>query len=53
VEVSTAFFTDESNERFLRYKDPEADKTAIKNALKAGETVPGAELVSKTNMILK
>ena len=53
VEVSMAFFTEESNERFLRFKDPEADKTAIKNALKAGETVPGAELVSKTNMILK
>lgn len=53
VEVSMAFFTEESNERFLRYKDPEADKTAIKNALKNGETVPGAEIVSKTNMILK
>ena len=53
VEVSMAFFTEESNERLLRFKDPEADKTAIKNALKAGETVPGAELVSKTNMILK
>lgn len=53
VEVSMAFFTEESNERFLRFKDPEADKTAIKAALKAGETVPGAELVSKTNMILK
>lgn len=53
VEISMAFFTEESNERFLRFKDPEADKTAIKNALKAGETVPGAELVSKTNMILK
>ena len=53
VEVSMAFFTEESNERFLRFKDPEADKTAIKNALKAGETVPGAELISKTNMILK
>lgn len=53
VEVSMAFFTEKSNERFLRFKDPEADKTAIKNALKAGETVPGAELVSKTNMILK
>ena len=53
VEVSMAFFTDERNEKFLRFKDPEADKTAIKNALKAGETVPGAELVSKMNMILK
>lgn len=53
VVVSMEFFTIDANERFLRYKDPEADKTAIKNALKAGETVPGAELVSNTNMILK
>lgn len=53
VEVSMGFFTEKANERFLRYKDPEADKTAIKAALKNGETVPGAELVSKTNMILK
>lgn len=53
VEVSMAFFTEKSNERFLRFKDPEADKTAIKAALKNGETVPGAEIVSKMNMILK
>lgn len=53
VEVSMAFFTEKSNERFLRFRDPEADKTAIKNALKAGETVPGAELVSKMNMSIR
>ena len=53
VEVSMSFFTAEENERFLRYKDPEADKVAIKAALKNGETVPGAELVSKTNMSIK
>lgn len=53
VEVSAAFFTDESNERFLRFKDPEADKTAIKAALKAGEKVPGAEIVTRTNMSIK
>ena len=53
VEVSMAFFTEESNERFLRFRDPEADKNAIKAALKNGETVPGAEIVSKMNMILK
>jgi transcriptional regulator of heat shock response len=53
VEVSMAFFTDESNERFLRFKDPEADKAAIKAVLKAGETVPGAEIVSKMNMSIK
>lgn len=53
VEVSMSFFSEKANERFLRFKDPEADKTAIKAALKNGETVPGAEIVSKTNLVLK
>ena len=53
VEIGMGFFADERNERFLRYKDPEADKTAIKAAIKAGETVPGAEIVSKVNMQIK
>lgn len=53
VEVSTAFFADEANKRFLRFKDPEADKTAIKAALKAGEKVSGAELVENVNMIIR
>ena len=53
VEVSMSFFAEKANERFLRFKDPEADKTAIKAALKNGETVPGAEIVSKTNMQIK
>lgn len=40
-------------ERFLRFKDPEADKTAIKDALKAGETISGCRLVDNVNMIIK
>ena len=31
-------------ERFLKYKEPTFDKTAIKKAITEGETVPGAEL---------
>lgn len=38
---------------FLRFKPAEADKTAIKNAIKAGETVSGAELVEKMSMAVK
>lgn len=38
---------------FLRFKPAEADKTAIKNAIKAGETVNGAELVEKMSMAVK
>lgn len=40
-------------EEFLRYKDPEVDKTRVKEALKAGETIPGCELVESVSMILK
>ena len=38
---------------FLRFKPAEADKTAIKNAIKAGEPVSGAELVEKLSMAVK
>lgn len=39
--------------QYLRYKDPEPDKTAIKNAVKAGETVAGAEIVSGQSISIK
>lgn len=38
---------------FKRFKDPEADKAKINQAIKAGQTVPGAELVTNTSMIIK
>lgn len=38
---------------YLRYKDPEADKDAIKKALKAGQEVAGATLVPSTSVIIK
>lgn len=38
---------------FLRYKDPEPDKTKIKDAIKAGQDVPGAEVVEQTTMQLQ
>lgn len=37
-------------EKYWRIKPPEADKTAIKNAIKAGEVVAGAELVKKQSI---
>ena len=40
-------------EQFLRFKDPEADKTAIKDALKAGEIIEGCKLVDNVSMIIK
>ena len=40
-------------DNLLRYKDPEPDKTAIKEILKSGGTVPGCELVDSVSMIIK
>lgn len=41
------------SEQFLRFKDPELDKTAVKKALKNGETVEGCSLVEKQNMTIR
>lgn len=38
---------------FLRYKDPEADKTAIKEAIKEGKEIAGARLVINLNLQIK
>lgn len=40
-------------EEYRRYLDPEADKTKIKDALKAGTEVPGATLIDSVSMIIK
>lgn len=50
VEVTDIYNLDEN---YLRYKEPEADKAAIKEALKAGKTVAGATLVENTSVIIK
>lgn len=39
--------------RFVRFKDPEADKVAIKEAIKNGEEVYGARIESKQSIIIK
>lgn len=38
---------------FLRYKEPEPDKTAIKKAIEDGRKVEGAELVEGLSMTVK
>lgn len=38
---------------YLRFKPAEADKAAIKAAIKNGETVSGAELIEKLSMSIK
>lgn len=54
VEINPdVFFARAANGRYFRLKDPEADKKAIADAIKAGETIEGAELVTKTSMTIK
>lgn len=38
---------------YLRYKGPEINKTAVKNALRSGEIVPGAQLERTQSLIIK
>lgn len=40
-------------DEFLRYKEPEPDKKLIGDALKAGQDIPGCELVENVSMIIK
>lgn len=54
VELGDSFMVwAREQDKFLRWKDPEPDKTAIKAAIKAGEVIPGAELVSRQSMTIK
>lgn len=40
-------------EQYLRYKAPELDKTAIKNAIKAGDDTTGCRLEEYTSMSIR
>ena len=40
-------------EEYLKYADPTPDKTAIKNAIKAGKDVAGAEIVEGQSISIK
>ena len=40
-------------DKFLRHKDPEVDKTAVKKSLKNGSLLKGVHLVEKQNIQIK
>ena len=40
-------------EEYLRYKEPEADKTALKKAIQAGENIEGAYIMEGKSMSIK
>ena len=38
---------------YLKYSPPTVNRTEITNAIKAGQTVPGAQLIEKNNLSIK
>lgn len=40
-------------EDFLKYKEPDVDKAALKQAIKAGASIEGASIVDKLNIQIK
>lgn len=40
-------------EEYLKHRDPEPDKTAIKSAIKAGQIIEGAEIVQSQNIQIR
>lgn len=57
VEVDDSFVEDavgnKELERFLKYKEPEVDKTALKDAIKTGFTFEHARIVEHNNIQIK
>ena len=52
-EKSFIGWAQENNDDLLRYKDPEVNKTAVKQLLKAGEEVPFAKLIRTQSLNIK
>lgn len=52
-EKSFIDWAQDNNDDLLRYKDPEVNKTAVKQLLKAGEEVPFAKLIRTKTLNIK
>ena len=52
-EKSFIGWAQDNNDDLLRYKDPEVNKTAVKQLLKAGEEVPFAKLIRTQSLNIK
>lgn len=42
-----------THREYLRFKEPEIDRTAVKNALKEGLEIPGVQIDVKQNLQIK
>ena len=45
--------TQDDEETYLRYKEPEINKTALRDALKHGIEIPGCQIVQRKSMSIK
>lgn len=52
VEFDKAYLMSVPTE-YLKFKEPELNKTAVKQAIKAGGSVPGCKLVERQNLQIK
>lgn len=46
-------WAEKHHEEYVRYKSPEINKTAVRDALKAGSELPGAKLVTDTRLVVR
>ena len=53
VRAAAQWLEDHGYDGMVRYSDPSIDKTAVKKLLKGGEAVPGTELESRSNLVIK
>lgn len=49
----SALMTMDDCDNYLKYNEPEPDKTAIKNAIASGVNVPGCQIVENQNIQIK
>lgn len=52
-EAHFKYWASEKHKDFLRQKEPEIDKNAVKRALKSGEDIPFAKLTESVSMTIK
>ena len=53
VQINDIAAIEAFDDKYIKYSEPTADKTAIKAAIKAGINVPGAELIQSSNIQIK
>jgi len=54
VEIGPEFMPwAQQHDEYLRYKEPEINKKAVADAIRRGEVIPGAEIVTRQSLMIK